>query len=537
MLAERFTVSAARHPSRPALWVNGSFTTYRDLAERAGQLAAALSAALDGNPSGDVEHPRLCGILASRSQTAYVGILGTLLAGAAYVPLNPRFPTARLQAMLAASGLAVVIVDNASMPEAAALLATASRPLTVILPDAARPPDWATSARHLRFLCRGDIEEKTAMTRPAPASGESGAYLLFTSGSTGTPKGVLISHNNVDAYLRSIARRYEPTPEDRFTQLFDLSFDLSVHDMFVCWSAGACLFCPPASALMGPRDFVRKHELTFWFSVPSTAAMMARLRMLRPGEFPSLRVSLFCGEALPTGLACKWQCAAPNSIVENLYGPTEATIAITAYRIPDDALAAEAHPVVPIGEPFPGQHAVVVDGGGNPVDDGEVGELCLGGSQVAHGYWRAPQITAERFVAPLGACRDEGRWYRTGDRAIRDPRHGLMFLGRIDRQVKIRGHRIELDEVEAIAREAALGDTVAALAVPQGPEPARHIVLFTAGEPGSSAAIIAHCQTRLPLALVPREVRSLADWPLNTNGKTDYAALQRLLMDDHDAAR
>src|SRR5262249_22796202 len=152
--------------------------------------------------------------------------------------------------------------------------------------------------------------------RPAPNALEpgdpwDGAYLLFTSGSTGAPKGVLVSHRNVTTYLRSVAARYTPNPEDRFTQLFDLTFDLSVHDMFLCWGAGAALYCPPESAKMAPREFVRRHELTVWFSTPSTAAFMLRARMLRPGDFPSLRWSLFCGEPLPKRVAEAFAAAAP----------------------------------------------------------------------------------------------------------------------------------------------------------------------------------------------------------------------------------
>ena len=218
---------------------------------------------------------------------------------------------------------------------------------------------------------------------------------------------------------------------------------------------------------MSPGSFVRKHELTFWFSVPSTVATMARLRMLAPGEFPSLRVSLFCGEALPVGLARMWRQAAPNSIIENLYGPTEATIAITAYRVPDDETLAGGRGVVPIGLPFPGQRAAVIDAAGNLVRDGEPGELCVGGSQVATGYWRLPEITAERFAAPLGVS-EESRWYRTGDRVVRDPECGFVFLGRLDRQAKIRGHRVDLQEVETVVREVAGSQSVAALAWPPG---------------------------------------------------------------------
>jgi D-alanine--poly(phosphoribitol) ligase subunit 1 len=533
-LSQIFDASAHLYPARPALWVDGDITTYRELHAEASRLAAAISAFAS---SSDEPVGRQCGLLVDRSRTGYAAILGALFAGCTYVPLNPRFPTNRLLAILSASDVDVVIIDEASMTAAATLIPTCGRALTVLLPETSRLPDWSKRACHHHFVCRDDIERITVAPAPAPQTENDGAYLLFTSGSTGAPKGVLIRQRNVLAYLRSVLPRYEPQPEDRFTQLFDFSFDLSAHDMFVCWSAGACLYCPPRSALVSPRDFVQNHGLTFWFSVPSTAATMTRLRMLRPGDLPSLRVSLFCGEALPLGLARMWRQAAPHSIIENLYGPTEATIAITAYRVSNDETLGGRWPVVPIGLPFPGQRVAVIDVDGNLVRDGVPGELCVGGSQVATGYWRLPEITAERFAAPRGLSETEGRWYRTGDRVMKDPDCGLVFLGRLDQQAKIRGHRVELQEVEAIVRQAAGSESVAVLPWPPGEtELARHLVVFVAGDGGSEDTIIARCETQLPPVLVPREIHFLRAWPLNANGKTDYGALKQRLVVSHGAS-
>ncbi|WP_431272461.1 AMP-binding protein [Dankookia sp. P2] len=380
-----------------------------------------------------------------------------------------------------------------------------------------------------RFLCRDALERPGAsrLRRPGP---DDGAYLLFTSGSTGAPKGVPLRHANVMAYLRATTARYQPTPDDRFTQLFDLTFDLSVHDMFLCWGAGAALYCPSDAARMAPQEFVRRHDLTFWFSVPSTATYMQRLRILRPGLFPSLRWSLFCGEALPRRIAEAWAAAAPNSTVENLYGPTEATIAITAYRLPADPDAAAQLPdIVPIGRPFPGQAAIVIDAEGTPAPMGEAGKLCLGGSQVAEGYWRRPDLTAERFLPPQGTDPGMG-WYRTGDRVRETAEHGLVFLGRMDRQVKINGHRVELQEVEAALGRAAASDCVAALAWPlDAGGLARGIVAFVGRDDMPAEAILEACRRMLPPYMVPSQIRPLSDWPVNDHGKADYKRLRQLL--------
>src|SRR6185437_5449794 len=256
---------------------------------------------------------------------------------------------------------------------------------------------------------------------------------------------------------------------------------------------------------------------------------MDRLHMLEADAFPRLRLSLFCGEALPPGLARKWSLAAPDSAVENLYGPTEATIAITAYALRDDEGGAWAS--VPIGRPFPGHEAVVIDREGRPLPDGASGELALCGPQVAEGYWRLADRTAERFAPPAGRSdRPGARWYRTGDRVVKDPAVGLVFLGRLDRETKILGHRIDLQEVEAVLRWAAGTQTAAALAwPPESERPERRIVAFVAGAVRPAADIAERCRERLPPAVAPREVRVLLDWPVNANGKADHGALARLL--------
>jgi len=277
---------------------------------------------------------------------------------------------------------------------------------------------------------------------------------------------------------------------------------------------------------------VRRHELTFWFSAPSTAAFMMRARLLRPGDFPSLRWSLFCGEALPKRVAEAFAAAAPNSVVENLYGPTEATIAITAFRLPADPAARRGLPdILPIGAPLPGHVAVVLDAEGHPAPPGAEGELCLGGAQVTDGYWRRPDLTEARFAPPLGGAPGwDGPWYRTGDRVRHALGYGLLFLGRLDRQVKIAGRRVELEEVEAALRRAAGCDSVAAIAWPVDAEGlARGVVGFVAEDSAASAAVLEACRRILPNYMTPSRLLRVADWPVNGNGKTDYARLRLMV--------
>ena len=519
-LAGLFRHSAMRHSDRPALWVDGDFVSYGDLHALAARIAHGLAGAVCAHGTAR------CAILGNRGLIDFAGILGALLARCTYVPLNARHPPQRLSQIMNDAGAQALVVDRNHLDHARLLLEAVAQRVLVLLPDSAVVPDWAATMTRHRFLCSTDLGPADPGGL-APGNTEDGAYLLFTSGTTGAPKGVLVRNGNAMPYLRSVAARYAPTPDDRCTQLFDLTFDLSVHDMFLCWGAGAALFRIPDNVRFVPRDFVRRHALTTWFSVPSTAAMMLGLRALRPGDFPSLRLGLFCGEALPKRLAVAWAAAAPHAMIENLYGPTEATIALTAFRMPRDAAALEALPeIVPIGAPLPGQDALPVGSTGQPVSEGEEGELCLTGSQVTDGYWQRPDLTRERFVR----FDWDGRiWYRTGDRVRHTREHGLVFLGRLDRQVKIAGHRVELQEIEAVLHRAA-GATAAVIAWPLGPDGlARGIVGFVGQTTRPIDDMLDACRQALPPYAVPSAIHRVADWPLNGSGKTDHARLRDLM--------
>src|SRR6266487_703658 len=184
------------------------------------------------------------------------------------------------------------------------------------------------------------------------------------------------------------------TPSNGVSQTFDLTFDLSAHDIFVGWQNGACVCCPTQKQLIKPGAFVNDARLTVWFSVPSTAVFMRRFRVLKPGMYPALRLSLFCGEALPVEIVRQWALAAPNSVIENIYGPTELTIACTAYRW-DNTKSPDAceQGIVPIGQPFDGMRALIVDEQLRAVEPGRDGELLMTGSQLSLGYWQDEEKT------------------------------------------------------------------------------------------------------------------------------------------------
>ncbi|MFR0352441.1 amino acid adenylation domain-containing protein [Streptomyces sediminimaris] len=503
---------ASALPDRVALTIGRRDYTYEETVATALRWAAALVEATGGRP-------RRIGVFAQRSEVSYLGVAAALFAGAAFVPLNRKFPPARTRVMLARAEVDAVLADAASAAQLPQLLEGSDPCPVVLLPDAERAevPGLDDSYRVLDATDLAAFAAPAELPEPAP---DDPAYLLFTSGSTGAPKGVPVTHANVRAFLDVNQDRYRLTPDDRLTQTFDQTFDLSVFDLFMAWENGARVCSMDPIELLAPFKYLERNGVTVWFSVPSVAAVLRRRGVLRPGTMPTLRWSLFCGEALPRATAEAWQAAAPYSTVENLYGPTELTIACTVHRWDPVAGPAECvHDNVPIGRPYPGLTAVVVDERLADVPDGEPGELCLAGPQTTPGYWRAPELTAERYFE-----RDGLTYYRTGD-VVRHLDGRYVCLGRNDQQVKIGGHRVELGEVEALLRRAGALEAVAL----QWPDPGT-ITAVVSGA-GDTAALTDACTAGLPVYMVPRSVQAVEEMPVNANGKVDRAALRRWLAE------
>lgn len=524
ILINGFIKSAERFSDRYGLVVENEKLTYENLYSLATHIAATI-----------IENEKIpnsmVAIFAYRSKIAYVGILGILFSGKGYVPLNPKFPVERTVTMFNLSRCSTLIVGKECIELLKSVLAKLMIPITVILPDVNDLYDLPILFPQHRFLSSYQISSHEYFPKINYIGPENKAYLLFTSGSTGIPKGVAVSNRNVTSYIKYITQRYELHENDRFSQIFDMTFDLSVHDMFVCWEVGACLFCVPERFTIAPAKFIKDNQLSMWFSVPSVGMIMSKMRMLKPDSFPTLRYSLFCGEPLPSSLAEKWQMAAPNSVLENLYGPTETTIAITLYKWDNNLSPEECiNGIVPIGWVFEGQRSAVIDQDKSQVPINEVGELCLSGSQVTEGYLNNPEKTAQCYIHIPSLGQD--KWYRTGDLVKKDKNGCMYYLGRTDNQVKILGYRIELQEVDAVLSKASESDMVISI-----PWPVReHYVEGLIGVVCKSGQInecqvISYCKRFLPEYAVPKKIYFLDKLPLNTNGKIDRVKLREMLED------
>ncbi len=498
-----FAFHARKTPDAPAIRVEGRSLSYGALMDKVVAFASAIErqAGEDGSS--------VTAVYADRSLESYAGVLAASMMGHAYVPLNPKFPPDRNRTIVELSGAALIICSPQAVAEVASIIATT--------PGVSLVSETPTQNEQL----------------PEPCKDDARAYILFTSGSTGQPKGVPITHANVDAYLTAACQAVEFRSDDRFSQNFDLTFDLSVHDMFLCWRAGGELIVPSEADLNNPGEYVLREAVTCWFSVPSLAQKMSLQGALEPGALSGLRLSLFCGEALPLDLAVKWQVAT-GTMVENWYGPTEATIACTRYVLPEVGTPVEAHlNLTPIGECLSGMSSLVLDGDFRPVADGDVGELFVSGPQVASGYLNDPEKTAASFVTVPGRG---DIYYRTGDRVKTGPDGTLQFIDRLDTQIKIRGYRVEIGEIEAVLRGLANDCTVVVTPLPlKSPSPTALIATIE-GWSGDTEALLEQATAALPAYMVPTAARILATFPKNASGKVDRGRIGQDIADEAQSA-
>jgi D-alanine--poly(phosphoribitol) ligase subunit 1 len=503
LLHSYFEDSAKRSGRSVALRSGGKDWSYDEILATSQKIECMLtSAALYGRQ-------RTVGVLSDKCITAYVALLGIMASGNIYVPLSPKLPIDRLAYMVESSAMAAIIVPGSLVEIAIELQSRRLREnLPVIVDD----------GQMVEFLDHSQVFDSDTSNLSVTAD-KRVAYLLFTSGTTGLPKGVPVKHKSASACIASVTKQLEFFGSDRFTQFSDLSFDVSIAEMFLCWRAGACLCIPQPSEVVAPLKYVNRERITVWSSVPTLANNMRMLGLLKPGCLPLLRLSLFCGEAFSATLACEWQSAANSSTVINLYGPTEAAMFSTLYKY--SAKEPPDSDILPIGAPLSGfKYRIKLANASTDERKKKYGELILSGPQVFGGYW--DDISSSNAVLS-----SDRAWYSTGDLVSFDSRYGLVFHGRLDHQVKVRGHRVELQEVEVALRKAAKATFVAVVPVYGEGRRCEFLVGFCDSDE-EERTIKRNCSHYLPGYMIPARIIRLEQFPLTLNGKIDYTRLMHL---------
>ncbi|HEV7672584.1 MAG TPA: non-ribosomal peptide synthase/polyketide synthase [Thermoanaerobaculia bacterium] len=508
-LSRAIEAQVERTPDAVALVFAESALSFAALNARANRLAHRLRR-LGVGPEVPVA------IAAERSLELVVGLLAILKAGGAYVPFDPSYPPQRLafmlDALLAATHSAVLLTQT-GVAEMSPSTAHGARPALerIVLDAEIAPPVAADEARNLG----------------GSWAAERMAYVILTSGSTGRPKGVVNTHRGILNRLFWTQRQYRLTTADRVMQKTPMSFDVSVWEFFWPLLAGAQLVIARPGGHRDSTylaDLIAEQGITLMHFVP--AMLEAFLREPDLSGCASLRTVLASGEALPPALAERFteRLGSFGTGLHNLYGPTEAAVDVTAYRW--QPATAEAH-TMPIGRPVSNTRLHVLDRDFRPLPAGVPGQLMIGGVQLARGYLGRPDLTAAAFVPdPLGV-EPGARLYRTGDLARYRPDGEIVFLGRIDHQVKLRGFRIELGEIESVLRSLpGVEDAVVLLRTGErGNARLVAYVVGTRGEAPTAEALRRTVAERLPDYMVPSAFVLLASLPLSANGKLDRAAL------------
>ncbi|MEV6406699.1 amino acid adenylation domain-containing protein [Streptomyces bobili] len=477
---------AQARPDAVAVRHAGTELTYRTLVERVDALAARLTAAGAGRG-------RTVGVLLPRDQDLPVALLAVQASGAAYVPLDPAYPQERLAYMAEDAGLHLLLTHSTTGVGLAAVP-------RLVVDTSEQPP---------------------ALPSPGPAGPSDAAYVIYTSGSTGRPKGVRVPHRALTNFLWSMAREPGFGPDDTLLALTTVCFDISGLELYLPLVTGGTvemLSAEEARDGLRLREALERARPTVMQATPATWSML--LAAGWQGD-PALKV-LCGGEALPADLA--EALLAGNGQVWNLYGPTETTIWSAAGRLTRGGR-------VGLGNPIANTALHILDSARRPVPTAVAGELYIGGDGVADGYLGRPELTAERFLPDPFAERAEARMYRTGDLVRRLADGTIEYLGRLDSQVKVRGHRVELEEIEAALRR--LDGVREAVVVARGQAAGSHTLLACyVLEDGAAEPRRERLAAWLPDHMVPDALVRVTGFPRTLNGKTDRTTLAALPLAD-----
>jgi amino acid adenylation domain-containing protein len=526
LLPQLLDETAARRPESQALSFSGQDLTYEELALRSSSLARLLTK--QGVRKGD-----RVGIYMEKSPEAVVAIYGIMKAGAAYVPIDPLAPLSRVAFILDDCGLQHLVSADTKAGQLQGLF---ERNVSLESVIGVRL-DESLPVRSIPW-------EEVYQTPPQAAAQASGteldlAYILYTSGSTGEPKGVMHTHRSALSFVQWAVTTFSLCSEDRLSNHAPYHFDLSVLDLFAGSAVGASVVIIPEDVARLPASlasFMSREKLTVWYSVPFALIQLLQRGGLESRDLTSLRCILFAGEPFPPKHLRPLMRLFPRASFFNLYGPTETNVC-TFWEVPP--LSATDERPLPIGHGCANTELIVVDSEDRVVSPGEIGELLVRGGSTMPGYWNRPEQTERAFFKREARPPFQEMFYRTGDlvQLRADGEHD--FLGRKDRQVKVRGFRIELDEIEValLAHHAVEEAAVYLLPDNDGNNQLEAAVVSRPEADASSPELCGYLTQRLPSYAVPPRIITIDKFPRTSTGKIDRRALQdRALSARHQGA-
>ena len=505
--------TAQRNPDHPAIRFDDQTLTYAQFAEQTNQLAHVL---IDqGVRRGD-----RVGIYVHKSLASAVAIYGIMKAGAAYVPLDPTAPPVRTGYALQDCGIRHLITERSKLRGLAKLQDEGTTIDCLIGIE----PDDTLSARALPW---SQVAQASTATPDTGTTELDLAYIMYTSGSTGTPKGIMHTHHSGLSYAYWAAHEYGMTPDDRLTNHAPLHFDLSTFDFFGAAVVGATTVIVPEEVPKLPASYtalLAKERITIFFTVPFALIQLLTRGALDKHDLSHLRWICFGGEPFPTKHLRALMAQLPNTHFSNIYGPAEVN-GVTFYHVPE--LPEGSDDPIPIGRVCPNVQGLVVDADDNPVAPGDPGELLIRSPTMMQGYWQRPDLNAKAFYRRTVTDTYDHVYYRTGDLVRENTDGDYDFLGRKDRQVKTRGYRVELDEVEAalVAHEQVEEAAVFAVADSEGTNQIRAAVIAKPDAELTTNNLIKHAAARLPWYAVPVRIEVMENFPRTTSGKIDRRAL------------
>tara|TARA_B100000795_G_scaffold269928_1_gene261172 strand:- start:3308 stop:4789 length:1482 start_codon:yes stop_codon:yes gene_type:complete len=472
-------------PDSIAVTIDHKSYSYKEVYGMAFQISDQLS----------TEKSLLIGIYTDNNIYTYSALVGILLSGKGFVPLNSNYPDERIKSIIKQLSLSITVGCAVSKDR----LQNIQEDVEYIVSDSGT----TLPVTHIEF-------------NPMPSQV---AYALFTSGSTGTPKGIPISFSNFDKLLESSLERWEIIPQDKVLQAFELSFDISIGVTFMTWEAGAELVVTSFEGITAVNAYkaIMDNEVTFAVLPPSSISFLHKFKMLKDIKIPSVKTTLFIGEALLVDHVEKWKNGAVNSKIINTYGPTEATVWCFAYNINPTTDAEAINGGCPIGKPMLTTSYWIDYSKGFENDQGE---LCLIGPQVFDGYINNESKTTE----VLFKNEENKTLYRTGDIVVINKNEDLVYINRIDNQVKINGFRIELGEIEHALRKVC--NTSKVIAYVEEIMGVMTIQSIVEKEKTDVSKIKGDLGIILPSYMIPRNIHFIDVMPLNASGKIDRNKLK-----------